>query len=142
MTTSYDKCKSKKINNILKEFEHGMLKTRGDHKVKNRNQALAIALNVSKKACKDKVSSKDIVIIENRVNKQLYKNNKIRIDSKKIPTSTIVQSELLYDYYKNKKQYAKARRIKNDIMLRTLYSLRDPENYNKNIINSVINFIK
>ena len=43
---------------------------------------------------------------------------------------------------KNKKQYAKARRIKNDIMLRTLYSLRDPENYNKNIINSVINFIK
>ncbi len=53
-----DKCKSKKISTVMREFKKGSLKTGSKKKVKNPKQAIAIALSVANKKCSRKKSKK------------------------------------------------------------------------------------
>lgn len=45
-------CEQKKIGTVMSEYKKGKLKSSSGKKVKKRPQAIAIAINVAKKACK------------------------------------------------------------------------------------------
>jgi hypothetical protein len=58
MTTKVEKCKRKKVELVMREYKEGSLKRRNGLKVKNPKEAIAIALNVSRKKCSRKSSKK------------------------------------------------------------------------------------
>ena len=47
-------CQQNKIKTVMSEFKNKKLKTSSGKKVKNPKQAIAIAINISKKACSKK----------------------------------------------------------------------------------------
>jgi hypothetical protein len=52
MTTKVEKCERKKVKKVMEEYKEGSLKLKSGKKVKSQKQAIAIALNVSKKKCR------------------------------------------------------------------------------------------
>jgi len=52
MTTKVEKCERKKVKKVMEEYKEGSLKLRNGKKVKSQKQAIAIALNVSRKKCR------------------------------------------------------------------------------------------
>ena len=124
MTTKYEKCKKKVINNILKSYEK-------DNKKVKRRQALAIALSISEKKCKDKLGIDDIKKMENKVNKMIFNN--------KIQQTNINNAIYLIKHYKSKKKYSKAIRLENKIMRLILLNYDNIKSY---IIKDFIKFIK
>ena len=53
-----DKCVQKKIGDIMHEYKKHSLKRRNNKPVKSRKEAIAIALNVSKRKCSKNTSKK------------------------------------------------------------------------------------
>ncbi len=49
---SYDSCKSDKVSTTMKEFKEGKLKDRADNVIKDKKQAIAIALSQAQTSCK------------------------------------------------------------------------------------------
>lgn len=138
--TKYEECKSKTINNVIKEFEHKILKSPSGTQIKSKKQAIAISLNIADNKCQKYMLKSDLSKLKTIVEKQIYdKNHNIRSDSKKVPTSVIKYITIICKskYYNN----AMKSKLKNDMILRVFYSLRNQNNYNLYQINQIISML-
>lgn len=103
---TYEKCKTNTIKKIIKVYEK--------NKSSSKKQAIAIALSIAEKGCKNKLSKPDIIKKEVKINSFLEnKENKIKL-------SVITDYRLVYDYYIQKKQYLNALNIQNNFMKKVL----------------------
>jgi hypothetical protein len=106
-TTSYEKCKEKVMEKIMKEYEKGILKS-----AKSRKQAIAIGLSISEKECKNKFGKSDVIKIE--------KNIKENDNKSKLSVAFVKDCNDLIIYYKKKKEIKKANNVKKFIIERVL----------------------
>ena len=129
--TPYMKCKQKIIDNYMKKFERGELKGANNKIIKNRMQAVAVALSISDKICESKISTKDIAFKEERVDKMLYgKDGKLLSSS--LQLSNIKNAIFLMNYYKKKKKTKKLRELREALITRTLLACFE-NNVTKNV---------
>ena len=129
--TPYMKCKQKIIDNYMKKFERGELKGANNKIIKNRMQAVAVALSISDKICESKISTKDIAFKEERVNKMLYgKDGKLL--SSPLQLSNVKNAIFLMNYYKKKKKTKKLRELREALITRTLLACFE-NNVTKNV---------
>lgn len=129
--TPYMKCKQKIIDNYMKKFERGELKGANNKIIKNRMQAVAVALSISDKICESKISTKDIAFKEERVDKMLYgKDGKLL--NTKLQLSNVKNAIFLMNYYKKKKKTKKLRELREALITRTLLACFE-NNVTKNI---------
>jgi len=129
--TPYMKCKQKIIDNYMKKFERGELKGANNKIIKNRMQAVAVALSISDKICESKISTKDIAFKEERVEKMLYgKDGKLL--NTKLQLSNVKNAIFLMNYYKKKKKTKKLRELREALITRTLLACFE-NNVTKNV---------
>lgn len=129
--TPYMKCKQKIIDNYMKKFERGELKGANNKIIKNRMQAVAVALSISDKICESKISTKDIAFKEERVGKMLYgKDGKLL--NTKLQLSNVKNAIFLMNYYKKKKKTKKLRELREALITRTLLACFE-NNITKNV---------
>jgi hypothetical protein len=129
--TPYMKCKQKIIDNYMKKFERRELKGANNKIIKNRMQAVAVALSISDKICESKISTKDIAYKEERVNKMLYgKDGKLL--NTKLQLSNVKNAIFLMNYYKKKKKTKKLRELREALITRTLLACFE-NNVTKNV---------
>lgn len=129
--TPYMKCKQKIIDNYMKKFERGELKGANNKIIKNRMQAVAVALSISDKICESKISTKDIAFKEERVGKMLYgKDGKLL--NTKLQLSNVKNAIFLMNYYKKKKKTKKLRELREALITRTLLACFE-NNVTKNV---------
>jgi len=138
--TNYEKCYIKDMNKYMKEYEKGELNNSQNRKVNSKKQAVAIAISMSEKDCKNKFTNEDYVKIEEKYNKNMYDlKNKIKDD--KLSYTTVKNGIKLYDYYKKKNDLKKCDKIKNDLIIRILKSVESGF-INKLILKDIINFLE
>ena len=129
--TPYMKCKQKIIDNYMKKFERRELKGANNKIIKNRMQAVAVALSISDKICESKISTKDIAYKEERVDKMLYgKDGKLLSSS--LQLSNVKNGIFLMNYYKKKKKTKKLRELRDALITRTLLACFE-NNVTKNV---------
>ncbi len=129
--TPYMKCKQKIIDNYMKKFERRELKGANNKIIKNRMQAVAVALSISDKICESKISTKDIAYKEERVDKMLYgKDGKLLSSS--LQLSNVKNGIFLMNYYKKKKKTKKLRELREALITRTLLACFE-NNVTKNV---------
>ena len=83
MSTKYEKCQKKKMNEVMHEFKKGKLKTRSNNKVKSRKQAIAMGLSMSNNVCLLKMNISDYQKIEEKIKKNIELNKKIKFNKYK-----------------------------------------------------------
>lgn len=99
--TSYNKCKSDKVREIMEEFKNKELKTRNDKVVTNQKQAIAIALNQAQSSCKyNKSEAMDLI---EKVNRDLNDPDKTITLSSIIETKNALEN--LVKLKKHKRVY-------------------------------------
>jgi hypothetical protein len=76
---SYKKCSSEKISQTMHEFNDRTLKDRAIKVIKNRNQAIAIALTQADSKCKYNSEEKKTLI--KKVNDELNSNNQLNLSN-------------------------------------------------------------
>ena len=73
--TEYERCKQNIIGQDLRLFKEGKLKQRNKQPVKNRKQAIAIALSMAEKKCVNKKTRTDARRSTMKIKKNLEKKN-------------------------------------------------------------------
>jgi uncharacterized protein YpuA (DUF1002 family) len=98
---SYDSCKSDKVSKTMKEFKEGALADRSGKAIKNKKQAIAIALSQAQTSCK--YNPDDAKKLLTKVDKDLNDQQK------KINLTNLIETkdaiELLYRMGKSKRVY-------------------------------------
>ena len=105
LSKTYEKCKTNTIKKIIKIYEK---------KKTSKKQAVAIALSIAEKGCKNKLSKDDIIKKETKIIN--FINNK---DSK-IKLSIITDYKIVYEYYIKKKKYMNVINLQNIFMKKIL----------------------
>jgi hypothetical protein len=105
---SYEKCREKFLSQILGEFEKGKLKMINNKKVKNKRQAIAIALSMAQRNCK--YSSKDLLEVEEKVMMFLNKDTR-KISEKKVPLTNVIETKVLIKKFIKMKNQKKAKKL-------------------------------
>ena len=123
----------------MKEFEEGKLKTRSNHKIKSKKQAIAIGLTTADSKCEKLFSNEDYKLIEERFNKNMYMNGKLK--NGKISYTTIKSGIKLIEYYKKKKNLKKVNHLKDDMILSVLKNV-ELGNINHYILKDLIHFLE
>lgn len=93
--TPYEKCRSKIIDKIMKEYEAGKLKSSRSGLVGSRKQAVAISLSIADKACQKKYGVKDIERMIGRL-------EKVMKSDRPFVRSNLQEFQIIYDWYKGK----------------------------------------
>jgi len=123
----------------MKEFEEGKLKSISNQKINSKKQAIAIGLTSANSKCEKYFSNEDYKLIENRFNKNMYMNGKLK--NSKISYTTIKSGIKLIDYYKKKKNVKKANQLKYDMVLSILKNIESGYN-NQYILKDMIHFLE
>ena len=131
---SYEKCREKFLSQILGEYERGKLKMSNDKKVKKRNQAIAIALNMAQRNCR--YSKKDLKEVEEKVLKFLKKDNR-KISEKRIPLTNVIETKVLIKNYVKMKKNKKAKELYKLLMTRIIEAGKNDINITKNIFQEI-----
>lgn len=76
-TKSYEDCKSEKVSKTMHEFNDRKLKDRGEKIIKNKKQAIAIALSQVESKCKYNPEEKKSLI--NKVNDDLKSDKELNL---------------------------------------------------------------
>lgn len=71
--TKYENCKKNLMHKIVTEFNAGKLKSSSGHKVKSKQQAIAIGLTMSQNKCKKHFSKNDKDKLKKKVDRFLEK---------------------------------------------------------------------
>jgi len=138
--TPYAKCKSKLIDSYMKKFERGELKSGNNSIIKNRLQAVAMALSISEKACEKKITKADIEDKEEKVHKMLYaKDNELL--STKLQLSNVKNAMFLMDYYKKKRSTAKLHKLESELLSRAVLAAGEG-NLTANVYKDLKKYIK
>jgi hypothetical protein len=130
----YDKCREKNISDTLTLFKQKKLKSSGDKYVKDRKQAIAIALNNAKYNCK--YSKKDYEKIFDKVREFLYNDDR-KISKKRIPLTNVIETIILIKKFIKSDKKSKAKRLKHDLIFRIIKSGKDGIKVSKNIFNEL-----
>ena len=94
---SYKKCKSDIISSVMDEFNDMKLKDRNDKIIRNKNQAIAIALSDVNKECKH---------TSNEINELIEKVNRDLNDvTKEINLTNINELQKVIEFLNKKKKY-------------------------------------
>ena len=93
--TKYEECRSKIIDKIMKEYERGVLKSSRGGLIKQKKQALAVALSIAGKRCKGKYDKVDIERMIGRVEKVLK-------SARPLVRSNLNEFLIIYDWYGGK----------------------------------------
>ena len=131
MSTKYEKCQKKKMNEVMHEFKKGKLKTRSNNKVKSRKQAIAMGLSMSNNVCILKMNISDYKKIEEKIKKNIELNKKLSLTS-------IKDGLKLIKYYEEKSNYKKAKEITQLLFIKILKSIQNNEKINDSIINDLL----
>ena len=119
--TPYSKCKSKLIDSYMKKYERGELKSSNNSIIKNRLQAVAIALSTSEKVCEKKISKADITDKADKVHKMLYgKKGEGELLSTKLQLSNVKNAMFLLNYYKKKRMTSKHNKLESELLSRAV----------------------
>lgn len=105
---SYNKCRTKYLDEIMKEYKQGNLKLQNGKKVKNSKQAIAIALNIAQRRCK--YSKKDIMEVEKKVIMFLKEDNR-KISKTRVPLTNVIETRVFIKNLLKKKEKSKAKKI-------------------------------
>lgn len=105
---TYEICSKKYLDKIIKEFEKGTLKLRNNKIVKDRKQAIAIALNMAQDKCTRNKS--EFTHMKDKIHNFLL-DDKRKISESRIPLTNIIECRLLINYYIKKHKIKKAKEI-------------------------------
>ena len=126
----YKDCQKKYMEETMKEFEKNKLKVSGKRIVKDRKQAVAIGLNTAQRKCK--YTKNDYQLIKEKVKEFLYDDDR-KISKSRVPLTNVIETSVLIEYYRNKKETRKANKLKNDLIKRIIESGKDGIKITKNI---------
>ena len=93
--TRYEECRSKIIDKIMKEFEKGVLKSSRGGLIKERKQAIAVALSIAGKSCKGRYDKVDIERMIGRIEKTIKSD-------RPLVRSNLNEFLIIYDWYSGK----------------------------------------
>lgn len=127
-------CKQKYVDETMKEFESKKLKVSGKRIVKDRKQAIAIALNIAERKCK--YTANDYKLLKEKVKDFLFDDDR-KISEKKVPLTNVIESRILFEYYTKKKDYKNSKIIKEGLLKRIIDAGRKGITINKNIFNEL-----
>jgi hypothetical protein len=105
---SYNDCRTKFIDKIMKEYKQNKLKLKNGKKVKDSKQAIAIALNMAQRNCK--YSKKDMVEIEKKI-MIFLKDDDRKISEKKVPLTNVIETRIFIKNLIKKGNKSKAKKI-------------------------------
>jgi hypothetical protein len=89
---SYNDCRDKFLEDIMKEFKEGKLKLRNGKKVVDRRQAIAIALSMAQSNCK--YTKKDLEQVEKKV-MMFLKEDTRKISENRVPLTNVIETKVL-----------------------------------------------
>ena len=127
-------CKQKYVDETMKEFEHKKLKISGKRIVKDRKQAIAIALNIAERKCK--YTTNDYKLLKEKVKDFLFNDDR-KISEKKVPLTNVIESRILYEYFIKRKDYKNSKIIKDGLIKRIIDAGRKGIIITKNIYNEL-----
>ena len=130
----YNKCREKTVSDTLRLFEQNKLKASGDNKVKNRKQAIAIALTNAKYNCK--YSKKDYKKMYEKIKEFLYDDDR-KISKKKVPLTNVIETVILIKKFIKSDKKSKAKKLKRDLINRIVKAGKDGIKITKNIFDEL-----
>ena len=134
--TSYEKCKKNIIGKDMRLFKQGKLELRNKQPVTSRKQAIAIALSMAERKCKDKRTSvdkkRDRLKLKSKLRRDVYKESIHIIDIKK--------AILRMKEYKKMNRYTALRTLQLETMSRILMAF--PPYSNKPVSNIILRDIQ
>ena len=132
---TYEKCRQKYLDKILDEFENKQLKLRNNKKVKDRKQAIAIALSMAQDKCK--YTNKDLKQVEIKVNKFLLDDDR-KISKSRVPLTNVIETQVMIDKFLKDNKKAKAKKYAFLLNQRIFSAMKNEINIPKNIINIML----
>lgn len=123
-------CRKNIIEDTMKEYENKKLKVAGKRIVKDRKQAIAIALNIAEKNCI--YTKNDYKLLKEKVNNFLF-NDERKISETKVPLTNVKESIILFEYFLEKNNKNDSNKIKNALLLKIIKAGKKGININKNI---------
>jgi len=105
---SYDKCYQKYMDKTMKEFENGILKLRNKKIVRDRKQAIAIAISMAQHHCI--VTPGEMKKIELKVMNFLLEDHR-KIAMTRLPLTNVIETRILIKNYLKHKNKAKALKL-------------------------------
>lgn len=132
---TYEKCRQKYLDKILDEFENKQLKLRNNKKVKDRKQALAIALSMAQDKCK--YTNKDLKQVEIKVNKFLLDDDR-KISKSRVPLTNVIETQVMIKKFIKDNKKAKAKKYAFLLNQRIFSAMKNDINIPKNIINIML----
>lgn len=125
---NFQHCKQDKVQKVMGEFKEGKLKLRGNRKVTDRIQALAIALNEADRKCK--IKREDVKDISSRVSRFLNKDKDLNL-------SNVVETRRYIEYLVSTKEREKAIRQEHRLVKRLTDAARNSVPISSNIWNEL-----
>ena len=132
---TYEKCRQKYLDKILDEFENKQLKLRNNKKVKDRKQAIAIALSMAQDKCK--YTNKDLKQVEIKVNKFLLDDDR-KISKSRVPLTNVIETKVMIDKFLKDNKKAKAKKYAFLLNQRIFSAMKNDINISKNIVNIML----
>ena len=132
---TYEKCRQRYLDKILDEFENKQLKLRNNKKVKDRKQAIAIALSMAQDKCK--YTNKDLKQVEIKVNKFLLDDDR-KISKSRVPLTNVIETQVMMDKFLKDNKKAKAKKYAFLLNQRIFSAMKNDINIPKNIINIML----
>ena len=132
---TYEKCRQRYLDKILDEFENKQLKLRNNKKVKDRKQAIAIALSMAQDKCK--YTNKDLKQVEIKVNKFLLDDDR-KISKSRVPLTNVIETQVMIKKFIKDNKKAKAKKYAFLLNQRIFSAMKNEINIPKNIINIML----
>jgi hypothetical protein len=105
---SYDECREKYVEKIMKEFKQKKLKLRNNTVVTDRKQAIAIAINMAMGECI--LTTKDFSKIEKKIMMFLLEDHR-KISETRVPLTNVIETRILINKYIKLKNKTKAHKL-------------------------------
>jgi hypothetical protein len=131
---NFQECKQDKVRTVMGEFKAGKLKLRGNRKVTDRRQAIAIALNEAERKCK--INREDIKDLSSRVSIFLKEDSK-KINESKLDLSNVIETRRYIEHLVSSKQSTKALKEEHRLVKRITDAARNNINITPNIWNEL-----
>lgn len=131
----YDECRQKYLDTILDEFERKKLKMRNNKLVKDRKQAIAIALSMAQDKCK--YTTKDLKEVEEKVNMFLLDDDR-KISKSRVPLTNVIETMVMIEKFIKDKKTTKAKKYIFLLNQRIFEAMNNNIKIGKNIIKIMI----
>lgn len=131
----YEECRQKYLDSVLDEFENKKLKMRNNKLIKDRKQAIAIALSMAQDKCK--YTNKDLKEVEAKVNMFLL-DDKRKISKTRVPLTNVIETMVMIEKFIKDKKITKAKKYIFLLNQRVFEAMNNNIKISKNIIKIMI----